>query len=247
MSSTLKRICLTLCPVILVGCVSTSKYRQQEQLATQFATEKQTLQEMVDALYKEKTAMTEVQQAKDAEIARLKGTYDQLVDSLKGEIASGEIQVTQLKDKLTLKLIEKILFDSGRAEIKAGGKKVLDRIGQVLKKVQDKDIRIEGHTDNVKVGPKLRERYPTNWELSTTRASNVVRYLQEKAGVDPKRLIAAGYGEYHPIALNDTPVGQAANRRIDIVLVAPEIAAPVPPMMPVMRPSVPPPPPATHK
>ena len=165
------------------------------------------------------------QQAKDAEIAALKSTHDQLISSLKSEIASGEIAVTQLKDKLTVQLVDKILFDSGRADIKESGQQVLLRIGDILKKVQDKDIRIEGHTDNVPIGGALAQRYASNWELSTARATTVVRFLQDKAGIDPKRLIAAGYGEQHPVAPNDTEAHRAQNRRIEIALIAEETAS----------------------
>ena len=216
--------------LIPAGCVSSSKYQKDMAACTDEKAlcirEKTTLEGQVDALNKEKTDLAAQTQSKEAEINQLKGTYDQLVGSLKSEISNGEIQVTQLKDQLRLNMVEKILFDSGSTKIKETGKKVLDQIAQALNKVADKDIRVEGFTDNVPVGSKLRERYPTNWELSTTRATNVVRYLQEKGNVDPGRLIAAGYGEFHPTAPNDTPEGQAQNRRIDVVLVAPEIAAP---------------------
>jgi chemotaxis protein MotB len=205
--------------LLLSGCVSMSAFRKAQADAAQCQSEKTTLQQQMDTLNLDKETLSKTAAEKDAEIAKLRGTYDQLVGSLKNEIANGQIQVTQLKDKLTVNLVEKILFDSGKAQIKPSGMEVLHRIGDVLKGVQDKDIRIEGHTDNVPVGPRLRERYPTNWELSTARATNVVRYLHETAGVDPTRLIAAGAGEYHPVASNDTPEGQADNRRIDIVLV----------------------------
>lgn len=227
--------------LLLGGCVSSSQYRKSQDDLSKCVTDKQGLQQdkqglqqQVDALNSEKTNLAQTAQAKDEEINKLKGTYDQLVGSLKNEIANGEIQVTQLKDKLTLNLVEKILFDSGRAQIKDTGKEVLDRIGNVLKNVQDKDIRIEGHTDNVPVGRKLRETYPTNWELSTARATNVVRYLQENDGVDPTRLIAAGFSEFHPVASNETPEGQAENRRIDIVLVARDVSSPTPASTPAV-------------
>jgi chemotaxis protein MotB len=121
-------------------------------------------------------------------------------------------------------MVEKILFNSGQAEVKESGKKVLNQIAAALKNLQDKDIRVEGYTDNVPLSPKLRDRFPTNWELSTARATNVVRYLEEKSGLDPSRLIAAGFGQYHPIVTNDTDEGRAQNRRIDIVLVPHEVS-----------------------
>lgn len=154
---------------------------------------------------------------KEKAIAELKKTYTNLVDELKGEIQKGEIAVTQLRDKLSLSMVDKILFDSGSADVKKEGKKVLDRVVEILKKVSDKQIRIEGHTDNVPIGARIAKKFPTNWELSNTRATNVVRYLQEK-GIKPSLLSSAGYAEYRPVGPNDTEEGKAKNRRIEIVL-----------------------------
>jgi len=153
-----------------------------------------------------------------AEIVRLKGTYDSLVKDLQGEISKGQIKVTQVRDKLSVQLVEKILFDSGRAEIKPEGKEVLTKVGNVLLAVKDKQIRIEGYTDSVPIGGALRQQFPTNWELSTQRAATVLRFLQEKVGVDGKYLSAVGYGAFRPVASNDTPEGRAENRRIEISL-----------------------------
>ena len=134
------------------------------------------------------------------------------------KIKEGQIEITQLKDKLSLTMVEKILFDSGSATIKKDGQKVLSRIGEILAKVGDKQITIQGHTDNVPISSKLRDRFPTNWELSAARATTVVRYLNEKANIDPRLLIASGVGEFRPVALNDTAEGKAKNRRIEIIL-----------------------------
>lgn len=160
---------------------------------------------------------------KEQEIARLRTTYDSLVRDLKKEIEAGDIKVTQFRDLLTVNLVEKILFDSGRAEIKPRGLEILKRVGDILKGVPDKVVRIEGHTDNVPIGAALRARFPTNWELSTARATVVARFLQDKVGLDPTRLSATGYGEYRSVAPNDNEEGRAQNRRIEIIL------APLPP------------------
>jgi len=155
---------------------------------------------------------------RDRVIDEQKHSYDNVVSELTEEIKKGEIAVRQLRDKLTLTMVEKILFDSGKADIKTNGKKVLDRVAEILKNITDKQIRIEGHTDNVPIGPVLAEKFPTNWELSTSRATTVVRYLQEK-GVSPAFLNAAGYSEYRPVESNETDEGKAKNRRIEIVLI----------------------------
>jgi len=155
---------------------------------------------------------------KEKAIEDLKKTYTNLVTELNEEIKKGEIAVTQLRDKLSLSMVDKILFDSGSADVKKDGKKVLDRVAEILKKVADKQIRIEGHTDNVPIGPRIAKKFATNWELSNARATNVVRYLQEK-GIDPKLLSPAGYAEYRSVESNETEEGKAKNRRIGIVLI----------------------------
>jgi chemotaxis protein MotB len=95
---------------------------------------------------------------------------------------------------------------------------VLARVGGVLATMDDKQIQVSGHTDSHPISEKLAPQFPTNWELSTARAVNVVRFLQEKANVPAKNLVATGYGEYHPIASNKSSTGRARNRRIEILL-----------------------------
>jgi len=162
--------------------------------------------------------LDQLAQEKERAVAQVKGTYDSLVTELKHEIKQGEIQITQLKDKLTVNMVDKILFDSGSAVIKKNGEKVLDRVGEILKGVSGRQIKVEGHTDNVPISSRLADRFPTNWELSTARATMVVRYLQER-GVNPGVLSAEGYAEFHPVSPNDSDEGKAANRRIEIVLI----------------------------
>jgi chemotaxis protein MotB len=99
---------------------------------------------------------------------------------------------------------------------------VLGRVGAVLARVADRQIQVAGHTDDSPISARLVSRYATNWELSTARATNVVRFLHEKSRIPPRRLAASGYGPFHPVASNATPAGRARNRRIEILL-APEI------------------------
>ncbi len=179
----------------------------------------------------------EIELAKQAEIDKLKGTYEQLVGELQSEITSGQIQITQLAGRLSVNMVDKILFNSGEASVKPAGEKVLQQVGAALKNIKDKAIRVEGHTDNVPISSSLRDRFPTNWELSTARATAVVRYLQEKTGIPADRLIAAGYGEFHPVAANTTPEGKAQNRRIEITLVTLEPASPYVPAPTIAAPA----------
>ncbi len=157
--------------------------------------------------------------ARQARLAQLKNTYDELVDKLENEIERGEITISELQGKLTVNMVERILFDSGKADIKEKGLEVLTRVGRILAEATDRDIRVEGHTDNVPISPRLQEKFPTNWELSTARATNVVHFLQNNSKIAPERLISCGYGPYRPVNSNETAEGRAQNRRIQIVLV----------------------------
>lgn len=157
-------------------------------------------------------------EAKSSELAELKGTYDKLQEKMKEEIAHGDIQLTQSGGKLRVGLVDKILFHSGEAGISKRGESVLARVGAILAPIEDRQILVSGHTDTTPISDKLKAQYPTNWELSTARATTVVRFLSEKAAVPAKRLVASGYGEYEPIATNKSPAGRARNRRIEILL-----------------------------
>jgi chemotaxis protein MotB len=142
---------------------------------------------------------------------------EQMIGKLKSEIDEGNIKISQLEGKLTLQIVDKILFASGSDQITPTGKEVLKKVSDVLKDIQENQVSIEGHTDNVPIGARLVNRFPSNWELSTARATQVVRYLTS-LGVDPARMGVSGFSEYRPIAPNDTPENQQQNRRIEIVL-----------------------------
>jgi chemotaxis protein MotB len=157
--------------------------------------------------------------ARAARLAEIQGTYDELVRKMEAEIQRGEITISELQGKLTVNMVERILFDSGKADIKPAGLEVLRRVGDSLKGVEDKEVRVEGHTDDVPISPRLQATFPTNWELAAARATNVVRFLKEKVGIAGERLSACGFGEYRPVADDATEEGRAQNRRIQIVLV----------------------------
>jgi chemotaxis protein MotB len=122
-------------------------------------------------------------------------------------------KITQ-KEGLVITFSEKYMFDSGKADIYPEAKEVIKNIAALLVDEPNR-IAIEGHTDNT---PIKTPEFPSNWELSTKRATNVLKYLLEELKFDPKRLTAAGYGEWHPVALNDTPENKAKNRRVDLIV-----------------------------
>jgi len=144
--------------------------------------------------------------------------YATLVQNLSNEVEKGQLKVKQYQNMLTVDLAEQIFFASGRATLKSGGRAVLKKVADALKGYENKIIRVVGHTDNVPVAKSLQGTFPSNWELSVARATNVVRYLQD-AGIPPERMAASGRGEYDPVASNDTPEGRQKNRRIEIMLI----------------------------
>ena len=144
-----------------------------------------------------------------ADLETLKGDLEQAVGDLETKIEEGRLKVSFKGD---------ILFPSGKHQLKKEGEDLLESALPVLKKGTEKyDIFIAGHTDNVPIKPESRDKYASNWELSTYRAISVVKYLTSK-GMNPQVLTAAGYGEHKPVASNDTSEGKARNRRVELFL-----------------------------
>lgn len=175
---------------------------KQQNLATQ---------QQVGSLEAQKAALLAASQQRQQQ-------YDALVQGLSKEVEKGQLQVRQYKDMLAVDLAEQIFFDSGKATLKPGGKEVLQKVGDALKGYENKVIRVVGHTDNIPVAKSLQGTFPTNWELSVARATNVVRFLQE-VGIPPERMVPSGRAEYDPVAPNDTVEGRKKNRRIEIMLI----------------------------
>ncbi|MCF8070006.1 MAG: flagellar motor protein MotB [Desulfobacterales bacterium] len=151
-------------------------------------------------------------------IDEIEKTRKDIEARLKDQIASMDVKIETLEGKLKVTFVDKLLFNSGSADIKQKGRAVLKEIGISLLANDSHNINVEGHTDNVAIGASLQKRFPTNWELSTARATAVVRYLIEDAGLTPERLSASGYSYFHPVAPNDTAEGKMQNRRIEIIL-----------------------------
>ena len=157
--------------------------------------------------------LEELRKQKAAADARL-ATFRSLLEKLRAMIDSGQLKVIVRNGRMIIALPNDILFDSGKTAVKAEGKAALEKVAQVLATVPDRDFLVAGHTDNVPI--KTRE-YPSNWELSTARAVEVVRFLITK-GMSGKVLSAAGFAEFDPVAPNDSEANKGQNRRIEIVL-----------------------------
>ena len=148
-----------------------------------------------------------------------KGTYETLVSNLQQEIDRRQATIRRLGQKIQVELSNSILFPSGRAGLDKKGEDLLLKVTETLKQAQSSyEILVEGHTDDVKISAGLKNRYPSNWELSAARAAGVVRTLVSK-GVDPKHIIASGRSEFSPVGSNDTAAGRNQNRRIEIILI----------------------------
>jgi chemotaxis protein MotB len=195
-----------------------SRVKDLEQRLSQREIEVGRLAQGGETLAADKERLEKERAAKEAEIQRLTKTQEDLTKSLQAQIDKGDIKIKQVRDRLTINMVEKVLFNSGQAQVKPEGLKMLKQVAEVLKTVNDKQIRIEGHTDNVPISGKLKQKFPTNWELSTARATNVVRYFIEQGGVNRENFEAVGYADTRPVAGNDTDVGRTENRRIEIVL-----------------------------
>ncbi len=171
----------------------------------------------VESLTKDKAEaaarLEELRKQKAAADARL-ATFKGLLSKLRAMIDSGQLKVIIRKGRMIIALPNDILFDSGKTSVKKEGKAALEKVAQVLATVADRDFLVAGHTDDL---PIKTAQFPSNWELSTARAVEVVRFLVTK-GMSGKVLSAAGFAEFDPVIANDTDEHRAQNRRIEIVL-----------------------------
>ena len=149
----------------------------------------------------------------------MKRTQEELQSKLQEEIDKGTVAVSEEAGELVVDLIDKIVFEPGESQINESGLAVLREVGETLKKVPDKMIQVSGHTDTTRISKNLIERFPTNWELASARATNVVRFLHEELKIPGNRLATVGYAEFQPIAKNSTTSGRRKNRRIEVRLV----------------------------
>jgi chemotaxis protein MotB len=158
-------------------------------------------------------ALAELQERERQAQARL-ATFRQMIERFRAMIASGRLRVRIVRGRMVVELPDNILFESGEAELKEAGEAALAEIVEVLKTIPGREFQVAGHTDNIPISSR---RFPSNWELSTSRAVAVTKFMIER-GLEGGRLSAAGHAETAPVASNDTPEGRAQNRRIEIIL-----------------------------
>ena len=223
--------------ILLSACVSKKEYvaleTKSNQTQAQLELDKQNLQAQISKLKSDNGRLLDTVeglkaelkqeklavQQKEREVSELDKTRMEIESSLKEQIAQKDIKLEEIEGKLKVTFVDKILFDSGSVMIKSKGQEVLLKLADSFRDNKDQNIAVEGHTDDVQIGSALLDRFPTNWELSTARATAVVRFLQEKGNIAPERLTASGYSYYRAVATNETPEGREQNRRIEIILV----------------------------
>jgi chemotaxis protein MotB len=165
------------------------------------------------ALNDTKSRLDELRKAQAAAEARA-ALFQQFVQKFKKMVDAGQLKIVTRNGRLVIQLPNDVLFDSGQTAIKPAGRDAIVQVARVLQSIKGRSFQVAGDTDNV---PIQTPRFPSNWELSTARAVEVVRLLVAQ-GVDPKQLSAAGYGEFDPVSDNAAPDGRAKNRRIEISL-----------------------------
>jgi flagellar motor protein MotB len=216
--------------LLLAGCVSTQTYDDKvselsacrDELAACKTKAAEDLQACTRAKKgTEDFALVCLKEAKAAKARadQLTAREAELRSKLDTEITARNVEIEKLKDQLSVRVLDRILFRSGSAQILDEGKLVLDKLADAVTD-SDETIRVEGHTDNVPIHPRLQPKYFSNWELSGARAASVVRYFQDQHQIDPLRMEAVGLSKYRPVASNDDEAGRQRNRRVELLLKA---------------------------
>ena len=202
----------------LSGCT----YIQKSKMADELKTENQNLRDRILQLQKEKAkAVENVVQRKDRELSELEKAKLELEEALKNEIKEYKAKLQMTERGLVITFVSEVFFDSGKNIIKSDGKLSLEKVSAVLNRdVPGSMVAIEGHTDNA---PIKYSGWKSNWELSSARALAVLHYLIDECEIKPTRLSANGYGEFRPVASNDTKEEMQKNRRVEIVILPSKI------------------------
>ena len=172
------------------------------------------LKEKMEKLAEREATINKLQAEVDAQNARLQSLLNSVKDALLG-FSSDELTVTEKNGKIYVAMSDKLLFESGSAQVNKQGKEALGKLAEVLKKQHDIDVFIEGHTDNK---PIKTVQFKDNWDLSVVRATSVVRILTKDYGVNPLQILPCGRREYMPVDNNESVEGRAHNRRTEIIM-----------------------------
>ncbi len=198
---------VTLAALLLGGCSSGGKLTR--------------CNEEITAL---RSQMTTLQAALDEERNRSRGLEGDLQAALDEYQRKEQLLVTQNRDLSVVSISSALLFKSGSVTMTEEGKRLLNNLSTVLSRHPDREVRIEGHTDNVPIAARYQHKYRSNWELSSARSHAVLLYLVGKGMVEPQRIAVVGYGEYRPVADNLTDSGRAQNRRV-VIVIGPSLSA----------------------
>ena len=172
------------------------------------------LKEKMEKLAEREATINKLQAEVDAQNARLQSLLNSVKDALLG-FSSDELTVTEKNGKIYVAMSDKLLFESGSAQVNKQGKEALGKLAEVLKKQHDIDVFIEGHTDNK---PIKTVQFKDNWDLSVVCATSVVRILTKDYGVNPLQILPCGRGEFMPVDNNESVEGRAHNRRTEIIM-----------------------------
>lgn len=181
-------------------------------------TERDTVTAERDALRGRADELAGAVAARDAQLAELEAMTASLQAQLQAEITAGDVQIEERDGRLAVRLADQILFAPGQAELSARGQAVIRRVAQSLARMEGRLVQVEGHTDATPLSADAQSRFPTNWELSTARATHVVRFLQDECEIPGERLVAAGLSQFRPVGDNATMAGRRRNRRIELTL-----------------------------
>jgi len=197
---------------LAAGC---ARDREAERIQAQ---QTATIQELNDEINRLNEELDSLMTSREG----LVSAKDELERKLRDEMKTGDYEVSMQGRGLVVTVLDRVLFDSGKAGLKEGAMAALDKVGEIMgKEAQNHRVRVEGHTDNV---PIRYSGWRSNWELSTARATEVIHFFVDQKGLEPGRFSAVGYGEFHPVVSNETPSGREKNRRVEIVISPEQLA-----------------------
>jgi chemotaxis protein MotB len=198
--------------------VSTSRYNALESeygaLESEYGALQEENRQLKEDLDEQKSWHEQEIEAKEVQ----EQAMQEMIAELQEEIDANMVRIQMLENCLKVELVEKLLFESASAKVSRDGRKILARIAPILKRAGDQEIHIVGHADDLPPSARTKEKFPSNWELSTARATSVIQVLQWGYGIDPQRLVAEGVAHYRPLNMGKDKEVRANNRAVEILL-----------------------------